>query len=180
FDQSATPFLEQLAAEVAALGADQGRRLVLIAESDLNDPRLVRPPSAGGYGLDAAWNEDFHHAVHATLTGERTGYYADFGAVTDVATALCEGLVYGGRYSIYRRRIHGRAEKGLDGHAFVGFIQNHDQVGNRARGERLGQLVRPGLLKIGAALLLTSAFVPMSFHGEEWEAGTPLLHFTDH
>src|SRR5262245_10551081 len=125
FDQSALPFLEQLAEEVAALGAQQGRRLVLIAESDLNDPRIVRSPSVGGYGLDAAWNEDFHHAVHATLTGERTGYYADFGAVTDVATALCEGLVYGGRYSIYRRRIHGRAEKGLDGHAFVGFIQNH-------------------------------------------------------
>ena len=180
FDQSATPFLEQLAGEVEALGAGLGRRLVLIAESDLNDPRIVRPASVGGHGLDAAWNEDFHHALHAVLTGERAGYYADFGTVGGLATALRDGFIYGGRYSVYRRRRHGRAVGGLDGHAFVGFLQNHDQVGNRARGERLSQLVSPGLLKIGAALVLTSPFVPMIFHGEEWGAGTPFLYFTDH
>jgi maltooligosyltrehalose trehalohydrolase len=180
FDQSATPFLEQLADEVAALGAEQGRRLVLIAESDLNDSRLVRSPSVGGYGLDAAWNEDFHHALHAVLTGERAGYYADFGTVDDVVTALRDGFVYGGRFSAYRRRRHGREASGLDGHTFVGFLQNHDQVGNRARGERLSQLVSPALVKIGAALVLTSPFVPMIFHGEEWGASTPFLYFTDH
>src|SRR5215468_3053204 len=168
FDQSATPFLEQLATEVQALGADQGRRLVLIAESDLNDPRIVRPASVGGYGLDAAWNEDFHHALHAVLTGERAGYYADFGTLEDVATALRDGVVYGGRYSAYRRRRHGRPAAGLDGHASVGFLQNHDQVGNRARGERLSQLVSPARLQNGAALVLLGPFVPMIFHGEEW------------
>ena len=180
FDQSATPFLEQLATEVQSLGADQGRRLVLVAESDLNDPRIVRPASVGGYGLDAAWNEDFHHALHAVLTGERVGYYADFGTLEHVATALRDGVVYGGRYSTYRRRQHGRAASGLDGHTSIGFLQNHDQVGNRARGERLSQLVSPGLVKIGAALVLTSPFVPMIFHGEEWGAGAPFLYFTDH
>ncbi len=180
FDQSATPFLEQLAAEVDALGADLGRHLVLIAESDLNDPRVVRPASVGGYGLDALWSDDFHHALHAVLTGERTGYYADFGAIEDVATALRLGFVYGARYSVYRHRRHGRAVSGLDGHRLVGFIQNHDQVGNRARGERLSQLVSPARLKIGAALVLTSPFVPMVFHGEEWGASTPFQYFTDH
>jgi len=180
FDQSAVPFLEQLAAEVDELGARLGRHLVLIAESDLNDPRAVRPRSTGGYGLDALWNEDFHHALHAVLTGERAGYYVDFGALGDVATALREGFVYGARYSVYRRRRHGRRAVGLDGDRFVGFLQNHDQVGNRPRGERLSQLVSPGRLKIGAALVLTSPFVPMLFHGEEWGAGTPFQYFTDH
>ena len=180
FDQSAMPFLEQLAAEVDALGARHGRRLVLIVESDLNDPRAVRPRAVGGYGLDALWNEDFHHALHAVLTGERTGYYADFGALGDVATALHEGFVYGARYSAYRRRHHGRPAVGLDGDRFVGFLQNHDQVGNRARGERLSQLMSPGRLMIGAALVLTSPFVPMLFHGEEWGARTPFQYFTDH
>ena len=133
-DRSATHVLEQLAAEVRALGAHLGRHLVLIAESDLNDPRLVRPPAAGGYGLDAQWNEDYHHALHALLTGERQGYYADFGSMADVATALREGFVYAGRRSAYRRRRHGRAATGLGGQRFVGCLQNHDQVGNRARG----------------------------------------------
>jgi len=180
FDQSAEPFLEQLAAEVDTLGAHLGRHLVLIAESDLNDPRAVRPRTSGGYGLDALWNEDFHHALHAVLTGERTGYYADFGTLEDVAAAFREGFVYGARYSVYRRRRHGRRVAGLDGHRFIGFLQNHDQVGNRARGERLSQLVSPGRQKIGAALVLASPFVPMLFQGEEWGARTPFLYFTDH
>src|SRR5262249_20097959 len=107
-------------------------------------------------------------------------YYADFRGLEEVATALRRGFVYGARYSVYRRRRHGRAASGLDGHRFVGFIQNHDQVGNRARGERLSQLVSPGRRKIGAALVLTSPFVPMVFHGEEWGASTPFQYFTDH
>src|SRR5262249_46334561 len=134
----------------------------------------------GGHGLDAAWNEDFHHALHAVLTGERAGYYADFGTLQDVATALRDGVVYGGRYSTYRRPRHGRPAAGLRGHTSIGFLQNHDQVGNRARGERLSQIVSPALVKIAAALVLTSPFVPMIFHGEEWGAGTPFLYFTDH
>lgn len=179
-DRSATHVLEQLAAEVRALEGHLGRHLVLIAESDLNDPRLVQAPVAGGYGLDAQWNEDYHHALHALLTGERQGYYADFGGMGDVATALREGFVYAGRRSAYRRRRHGRPATGLGGHRFVGCLQNHDQVGNRARGERMSELVGLGRLMIGAALVLTAPFVPMLFQGEEWGARTPFQYFTDH
>ncbi len=179
-DRSATHLLEQLAAEVKALASHLGRHLVVIAESDLNDPRLVRPVEIGGYGLDAQWNEDFHHALHAALTGERQGYYADFGRLADFAEAVCRGFVYAGQPSAYRRRRHGRTPTGVDGHRFVGCVQNHDQVGNRARGDRLSHLVGPGRLKIGAALVLTAPFVPMLFQGEEWGAATPFLYFIDH
>jgi len=178
FDMSAVHLLEQLAGETAELESRLGRRLVLVAESDLNAPRLVRSPDAGGYGLQAMWNEDFHHALHAALTGERQGYYADFGGLADVAKALTKGFVYDGKYSVYRRRRHGRPAVGLSGHHFVGFLQNHDQVGNRVEGDRMGRLVGAGLLKAGAALFLTSPFVPMLFQGEEWGAATPFLYFT--
>ena len=180
FDRSALPVLEELAAEVRGLEASLGRRLSLIAESDLNDPRVVRPSAIGGYGFDAQWNEDFHHALHAVLSGERTGYYGDFGRIGDLATALSAAFVYAGRYSAYRGRRHGRPTAGLGGHAFIGCLQNHDQVGNRARGDRTSQLLSPGRLKIGAALVLTAPFVPMLFQGEEWGASTPFLYFTDH
>jgi maltooligosyltrehalose trehalohydrolase len=180
FDHSARHVLEELASEVRALEGHLGRRLVLIAESDLNDPGITRMPGLGGYGLDAQWNEDFHHALHAVLTGERSGYYADFGALQDLATALREGFVYAGRYSRYRGRRHGRPATGLGGHAFVGCLQNHDQIGNRARGDRTSHLLGPGRLKIGAALVLTAPFVPMLFQGEEWGASTPFQYFTDH
>ncbi|HLF48912.1 MAG TPA: malto-oligosyltrehalose trehalohydrolase, partial [Methylomirabilota bacterium] len=180
FDRSALHVLEELAGEVRALEAHLGRRLVLIAESDLNDPGITRPPGLGGYGLDAQWNEDFHHALHAVLTGERSGYYADFGSLQTLATALGEGFVYAGRYSHYRGRRHGRPATGLGGHAFVGCLQNHDQVGNRARGDRTSHLLGVGRLKIGATLMLTAPFVPMLFQGEEWGASTPFQYFTDH
>jgi len=179
-DGSAVHFLEQLAAEVAVLEAQLGRRLVLIAESDLNDPRIVRRPEVGGYGLDAQWNEDFHHALHALLTGEGHGYYADFGGFGHLARALERGFAYDGRYSVYRGRCHGRAADGLGGHRFVGCLQNHDQVGNRARGERSAALLGRGRLEIGAALVLTAPFVPMLFQGEEWGASSPFPYFTDH
>ena len=179
-DDSATHLLEELASAVRVLEGGLGRPLTLIAESDLNDPRVVRPPALGGYGLDAQWNEDFHHALHAVLTGERGGYYADFGQLADVATALAEGLVYAGRHSRYRGRPHGFPASGLSGHAFVGCLQNHDQVGNRARGDRIGHLVSPGRLRIGSALVLTAPFVPMLFQGEEWGASAPFQYFTDH
>lgn len=179
-DQSAVHFLEQLAVEVEQLGARLRRPLLLIAESDLNDPRLCRARSLGGYGLDAQWSDDFHHALHALLTGERQGYYADFGAPDDVVAALRDAFVYGGRYSAYRGRVHGRPAGGLSGHAFVGFLQNHDQIGNRAAGERSAHLMSRGRLAIGAALVLTAPFVPLLFQGEEWGASTPFLYFTAH
>ena len=155
-------------------------RSSLIPESDLNDPRLLWPHERGGFGLDAQWSDDFHHALHAVLTGERTGYYDDFGTLADLAKALRNAYVYDGRYSAHRQRHHGRPPVGLDGHHFLGYAQKHDQVGNRAQGERLSQLVSPGRLKIAAALVLTSPFVPMLFQGEEWGASTPFQYFTDH
>jgi len=179
-DTSAIHLLEQLADEVDALQANLERRLILIAESDLNDPRVVRPRVQHGYGLDAQWNDDFHHALHAVLTGERHGYYADFGTLSDIAAALQQAFVYGGRYSAFRRRYHGRMPTGLSGHRFLGYLQTHDQVGNRAAGERSSHLMTPARLKIGAALVFTAPFIPMLFQGEEWGASSPFLYFTDH
>jgi maltooligosyltrehalose trehalohydrolase len=177
-DTSAVPFLEQLAAEVDALAAHLGRHLILIAESDLNDPRLVRAPEVGGYGLDAQWSDDFHHALHTVLTGERDGYYADFGAFADLAKALEQAFVYDGRYSAFRRRPHGRPPTGLAGHRFLGYLQNHDQIGNRATGERSSHLLSPARLKMAAALVLTAPFIPLLFQGEEWGASSPFQYFT--
>ncbi|MFU8819604.1 MAG: malto-oligosyltrehalose trehalohydrolase, partial [Desulfurivibrio sp.] len=180
FDSSAHHFLEQLTAEVKELEAALGRHLVVIAESDLNDPRLVRPSAAGGHGLDAMWNEDFHHALHSALTGESQGYYADFGGLAPLAKVLGRGQVYDGCFSAYRRRRHGRPAADLSGHRQVACLQNHDQVGNRAQGERISQLLNREQLKLGAALLLTAPFVPLLFQGEEWGAATPFIYFTAH
>jgi maltooligosyltrehalose trehalohydrolase len=179
-DDSATHILEQLATEVAALAAHVGRPLFLIAESDLNDPRFVRSRDAGGYGLDAAWADEWHHALHATLTGDRDGYYEDFGPLPLLAKALRQAWVYDGIYSPYRRRVFGRRPAGLSGSQFVVCTQNHDQVGNRAAGERTSALMSDGRLRVAAALLLTSPFVPLLFQGEEWGAGTPFQYFTSH
>jgi maltooligosyltrehalose trehalohydrolase len=179
-DRSAVHFLEQLTAGVRGLERALGRPLAVIAESDLNDPRLLWPVARGGYGMDAQWSEDFHHALHAALTGERNGYYADFGPLADIARALTAGYVYDGRHSVFRNRRHGRSAEGVPLRRFVGCLQNHDQVGNRALGERIGHLLSPGRLKIGAALALTAPFVPMLFQGEEWNASAPFLYFTDH
>ena len=152
----------------------------MIAESDLNDPRLVSPLERGGYGLDAQWSDDLHHALHALLTGDRAGYYSDFGSVEHLAKALRNGFVYDGIYSQFRKRRHGRRPVGLDSRRFLGYLQNHDQIGNRAAGERSSVLMSPELLKVGAALVLMSPFVPMLFQGEEWAASSPFLYFTDH
>ena len=179
-DTSAMHFLEQLAVEVADLEAQIGRHLQLIAESDLNDPRIVRPQELGGYGIDAQWNDDFRHALHCVLTGERNGYHADFGSIADLAKALQRVFVYDGGYSAFRKRRHGKPPTGLSGHHFLGFLQNHDQIGNRAKGERIGHLLSLGRLKIGAALVLTAPFVPLLFQGEEWGTSAPFLYFTDH
>jgi maltooligosyltrehalose trehalohydrolase len=179
-DTSATHLLEQLSAEVDVLEGILGRHFVLIAESDLNDPRIVRPRDAGGYGIDAQWSDDFHHALHSVVTGERSGYYEDFGSLHHVATALQRVFVYGGTYSRHRNRVHGHRADGLPGSCFVVAAQNHDQVGNRAAGERLSHLASIGRVKIAAAVLLTSPFVPMLFQGEEWGASTPFQYFTAH
>ena len=180
FDASATHILEELAQRVEELEGAVGRELVLVAESDLNDPRIVTPREAGGYDIDAQWSDDFHHALHALLTGERAGYYSDFGRIEHVAKALENAYVYAGDYSSFRKRTHGRPAKGLSGNRFLGYLQNHDQVGNRAAGERSSALMSDDLLKVGAALVLTSPFVPMLFMGEEWGASTPFLYFTAH
>ena len=179
-DRSAINFMEQLTAEVRALEAHTGRHYVVIAESDLNDPRLVRAREAGGYGMDAQWSDDFHHAMITVLCAGGGGYYSDFGTLADLAKSLREVFVYDGRYSKYRDRVHGAPVQGLPGWRFLGFSQNHDQVGNRARGERLAHLVSPGRARIAAALEMTAPFVPMVFQGEEWAATSPFQYFTDH
>jgi maltooligosyltrehalose trehalohydrolase len=180
YDQSAVHILEELATATRALGAELGRRLVLIAESDLNDPRLVRPVEEGGYGLDAVWADDVHHALHVALTGEEVGYYADFADADAMARAIADPFVYAGHYSAVRDRLHGRPAGDLPGDRFVAALQNHDQVGNRALGERLAHLVSPGRVRIGTGLLFTMPYVPLMFAGDEWAASSPFRYFTGH
>jgi maltooligosyltrehalose trehalohydrolase len=181
-DRSAIHFLEQLSSEVEVLAATLGGRLVLIAESDLNDPRIVRPREAGGYGIDAQWSDDFHHALFTVLHIEEggRGYYDDFGSMEKLAKSLTHIFVYDGEYSGYRLRKHGRPVDGLSAHHFIGYIQNHDQVGNRATGERIEHLVGMERAKASIGLVLTAPFVPMLFQGEEFAASTPFLYFADH
>lgn len=181
-DRRATHLLEQLAVEVEVTAAHLGRPLALIAESDLNDPRLITPREAGGMGLTAQWDDDVHHALHALLTGERHGYYGDFGSFSCLAKVLTSGYFHDGTWSSFRRRSHGRTVdvRRTPGHRFVVFLQDHDQVGNRAQGDRISARLSPGLLKVGAALVLSSPYTPMLFMGEEWAAGTPWQFFTSH
>ena len=180
FSFEAVHILEALSNAVTALSKESGRPLVLIAESDLNDPRLVRSVARGGYGLDAQWSDDFHHAIHRYFSGETDGYYVDFQGLRDVATALRDGYVYQGQYSEHRGRRHGRPPAHVEPHQLVVSAQNHDQIGNRAQGERLSSLLEMEGLKAVAALTLLSPFVPLLFQGEEWGASTPFLYFTDH
>lgn len=180
FDRSAKHLLEQLAEEVSRVELETGRQRVLIAESDLGDPRLVRSREAGGYGLDAQWSDDLHHALHTVITGEKSGYYADFGTMGQLARALEDAFVYQGEYSPARQRRHGRSPTGIPRHRFLGYLQTHDQVGNRARGERISHLTTPARVRVGAALYLTCPSVPMLFMGEEWGASTPFCYFVDH
>jgi maltooligosyltrehalose trehalohydrolase len=178
-DHSAMPFLEQLSVEVSQLAERQGRPLTLIAESDRNDPRYVQPAGAGGLGLDAVWADEWHHAWHAVFAEETSGYYEDFGSLEHLGKALQQAWVYDGTYSTHRHRTHGRRPVGLTGDRFVVSTQNHDQVGNRAAGERSSALMSTARLKVAAGLLLTGPFVPMLFMGEEWGASTPWQYFTD-
>ncbi|MFC3502320.1 malto-oligosyltrehalose trehalohydrolase [Micromonospora krabiensis] len=181
-DTRAVPLLEELAIEVEALSTHLGRPLSLIAESDLNDPRLITPREAGGYGLHAQWNDDAHHALHTLLTGERQGYYGDFGSLETLAEVLTGGFFHAGTWSSFRNRHHGRPvdRQRTPGHRFVAYLQNHDQIGNRATGDRISATLSPALLRVGAVLLLTAPFTPMLFMGEEWAASTPWQFFTSH
>ncbi|MER6942792.1 malto-oligosyltrehalose trehalohydrolase [Nonomuraea sp. NPDC000554] len=175
-DKRATHLLAELAEEVDALACSVGRPLSLIAESDLNDPRMVRSLDAGGLGMTAQWDDDVHHALHAAVSGEAHGYYSDFADLSALAKVLTSGVLHDGGYSSFRERSHGRPYAGVPGHRLVAFLQNHDQIGNRPLGDRLPMPA----LKLGAGLLLTSPFTPMLFMGEEWGARTPFLFFSDH
>ncbi len=179
-DTTAKPFLEELAAAVHAEGEKLNRHIYLIAESSLNDPKLILPVSKGGYNLDAQWNDDFHHSIHTLLTGEQNGYYADFGRLQDLAKSFQKGYVYTGEYSQFRKRKHGRFNPFIPFKKFVVFSQNHDQVGNRFLGERLSQLVSFEKLKLTAALLLLSPFIPLLFMGEEYGETAPFQYFINH
>ncbi len=180
YDMSAIHIGEEIVAAARELEARTGRAFVITAESDLNDTRLVRPVAEGGYGMDAAWADDIHHALHVALAGETSGYYADFTRPELLARALHDPYLYAGDYAPARGRRHGRPAGDIPGHRFVACLQNHDQIGNRARGERLAHLVSHGRARIGAALLLTSPYVPLLFAGEEWAASAPFRYFTGH
>jgi len=179
-DQSARPFLQALAEAVHAEAARCDREIHVIAESNLNDPRFVRPRGDDGCGLDAQWCDDLHHALHVLLTGEQWGYYGDYEGVGDLARALRDGFVFAGRYSAYRRRRYGAPATDLAGERFVVAAQNHDQVGNRARGERLSALVSFEALKVAAGVVLLSPYLPLLFMGEEYAEPAPFLYFTSH
>lgn len=183
-DSRALHFLEELSTAVDGLAADLGRPLFLVAESDLNDPRLITSREEGGLGLHAQWNDDFHHVLHTALTGETQGYYADFARApfASLAKTLTSGFFHDGTYSSFRGRSHGRPldRTRVSAHRLLGYAQTHDQIGNRAQGDRLSASLSPGLLACAAALTLTGPFTPMLFMGEEWAAGTPWQFFTDH
>jgi len=179
-DHSAEPFLQDLTTAVRDRAAHLGRHIYTVAESDLNDPRVITPKESLGLGFDAQWSDDFHHALHVLLTGERDGYYESFGRVTDLARARMAGYLYTGQYSPYRRRRYGAAPQTTDGTKFVVCAQNHDQIGNRMLGERLSNLVSYDQLRLTAAVVILSPFVPMLFMGEEYGETAPWQYFTSH
>jgi maltooligosyltrehalose trehalohydrolase len=194
-DHRAVHILEELAAAVDVFATASGRSIVLVAESDMNNPRLITDRQAGGYGLSAQWDDDFHHAVHTLVTGERQGYYGDFGTMAAVAKTITGAYFHDGSWSSFRERTHGRPvdTRQVPGYRFVVFLQDHDQIGNRATGDRIAATLRAahpwrdgqpdraaGLLRVAAGLVLTSPFTPMLFMGEEWGADTPWQYFTDH
>ncbi|NLT54932.1 MAG: malto-oligosyltrehalose trehalohydrolase [Actinomycetales bacterium] len=180
-DGSDRHLLAQLSDEVAALSASAGRTYAVLAETDLNDPATVEPTSAGGLGMTAQWSDDFHHALHALLTGERQAYYCDFGTVEVLTRTLTQVFRHAGDHSTFRGLDWGRPVDPARhrGHAFLGYLQNHDQIGNRALGDRNGATLSLGRLAVGAALVLTSPFTPLLFMGEEWAASTPWRYFSD-
>ena len=180
FDFSARHILAELKSSVAQLSVRLGRPLHLIAETDLNDARILHDPEHGGHGLDAQWSDDFHHSVHSLLTKEDRGYYSDFRGIQPLATTLNDGWYYQGQYSHFRQRHFGSSPRGLAASKFVAFTQNHDQIGNRAFGERLTALVDFESLKLAAGVNLLSPFMPLLFMGEEYGETAPFQYFTSH
>lgn len=180
YDMGSRHILSELSAEIEVFSENTGKKFYLIVESDLNDTRVIARKELGGYGVDAQWCDDFHHSVHAILTGENTGYYADFGDTGHIAKSFREGFVYSGGYSSFRKRRHGNSSRNFPGRQFVVFTQNHDQVGNRLSGERLSGLVSFEALKLAAGAMFVSPYVPLIFMGEEYAEETPFLYFTSH
>src|SRR5439155_8161390 len=175
-DHSAEPFLQDLTTAVR----ETGRHVFTIAESDLNDPRVITPKDAYGLGFDTQWSDDLHHSLHALLTGEKVGYYIGYGAASDLARVMSTGYLYVGQHSLYRGRKYGVKPNSPDGAQFVVFAQNHDQIGNRMLGERLSNLVSPQKLRLAAAVVILSPFLPMLFMGEEYGETAPFQYFTSH
>jgi maltooligosyltrehalose trehalohydrolase len=180
YDFSARPILQEIADAFHAEAARLGRAAWLIAESDLNDPRVIRPKEVGGLGLDAQWSDDFHHALHAVVTGNRLGYFADFDGLADVGKAITASFVYDGQHAPHRRRRHGAPAAADAGDRFVSFIQNHDQVANAYQGRRLGQVAGPARQKVAAMVLFSTPALPLLFQGEEWAEEAPFDYFTSH
>jgi maltooligosyltrehalose trehalohydrolase len=178
FDFSARHILDELAASFHAEAPRLGRQAWIIAESDLNDVRLINPHCAGGYEVDAQWHDDFHHALYTLLTGDRDGYLMDFGSVSDLARSITDGFVYNGQYSRYRRRRHGNSSRLRPGEQFVPCIQNHDQIANSSKGVRLASLVSFEQQKLAATILICSPFQPLLFMGQEYGETAPFLFFT--
>lgn len=178
-DKSAQPFMQVLTDEIHELGTDLGRHVHVTAESLMNDPRVINPRLLGGFGMDAEWNDDFHHALIAYLTGEKTGYYADFGSFSDVTTAYRSGFVYTGRKLSFRGALHGDIPRLYTGDRLIVFSQNHDRVGNRAQGDRLSTMMPFELQKVVAATVLLSPYLPMLFMGEEYGETSPFQFFVD-
>lgn len=179
-DHSPQPFLAELSRAVKKLAGGLNRRVYLIPESAANDARLIRPPALGGYGLDAVWSDDFHHSLRTLLTGERRGYYEDYGLLDHLVRAYRDGFTYSGEYSSFRKRRHGSPVRDIPPKRFVVFSQNHDQVGNRLRGDRLGESVSFEALKLAAATVLLSPFIPLIFMGEEYAERAPFPYFVSH
>ena len=180
FDIGVKHFLQELAENVDALSKKQGRKFYLTAENDLSDTKVIRSIESGGYGIDAQWNDAFHHCLHSLLTGEDAGYYEDYGRCEQLTKAFKEGFVYSGQYSRFRKKFHGSNSSAIPGHQFVVFIQNHDQVGNRALGDRLTHLVSFEALKLAAGVLLLAPNIPLIFMGEEYAEDAPFLYFVSH
>ncbi|MBD3271357.1 MAG: malto-oligosyltrehalose trehalohydrolase [Elusimicrobia bacterium] len=180
FDFSARHILEDMSCAATELSDQCNRPCYLIAESDLNDSRVIRPRSRYGFGIDAQWSDDFHHSVHALLTNERHGYYQDFGSVDHLTAALNEGFTYGGRFSSFRKRYHGNDASDLPLSQFVVCTQNHDQVGNRAAAERESRLMSFEQLKLAAGILITAPYIPLLFMGQEYGEQAPFNYFIDH
>ncbi|MDB9527826.1 malto-oligosyltrehalose trehalohydrolase [Oscillatoria sp. CS-180] len=180
YDFGAKHFLADMAEAVDALSDELGKPHYLIAESDLNDTRLLRPPTQGGYGLDAQWSDDFHHALHALLTHESEGYYQDFDSCEALATAIRDRFVYSGQFSRFRRRRHGNSATDLPSTQFVVCAQNHDQIGNHITGKRFTQKLSFEALKLAAGAVITSPYLPLLFMGEEYGDPSPFLYFIDH